>query len=56
MLVDIGVLLDLADDRILAVAARDQPRKRKIVLHAAMLLGVQAIQNALSVFKWFGTI
>jgi hypothetical protein len=47
MVIDVALLLDLADKRTPAVAAGDQARKGKIVLDAAMLLGVPAIQNAL---------
>jgi hypothetical protein len=50
MVIDVALFLDLAHDRTPALGARDQPRKRKIVLHAAMLLGVSASQNALNAF------
>src|SRR5262249_55974733 len=51
MVIDVTLLLDLADNRTPAVTAGDQPRKGEIVFHAAMLLGVPAVQNNLNAFE-----
>ena len=50
MVIDVALLLDLADDRTPAVTAGDQARKGKIMLDAAVLLGMPVIQNALNAF------
>ena len=50
MVIDVALLLDLADNRTPAVTAGNQTRKGEIMLDAAMLLGVPAIQNALNAF------
>jgi hypothetical protein len=40
MVIDVSLLLDLADDRAAAVPASDKTRERKIVLHSPVLFGV----------------
>jgi hypothetical protein len=50
MVIDVALFLDLADDRTPAATAGDQARKGKIMLDAAVLLGVPAIQKALNAF------
>jgi hypothetical protein len=48
MVIDVALLLDLTDDRTPAVTASNQARKGKVMLDAAVFLGVPAVQNALN--------
>ena len=54
VVVNVTLLLHLADNRTSAMAAGDQPRERKIVFHAAMLLSVPVIEDALHALPQFG--
>ncbi len=47
VVVDVTLLLDLADHRAAAMAASDQAREGEIVFHAAVFSGVAAIQHLL---------
>jgi hypothetical protein len=47
VIVDVALLLDLADHRAAALAASDQTRESEVVRHAAVLLDKAAIHHTL---------
>ena len=53
VVIDVALLLDLADDRAAALGAGDQSREREIVLAAFGLAGVAAVENALNPLPQF---
>ena len=53
MVIDVSLLLDLADDRAAAVPASDKTRERKIVLHSPVLFGVTAVKHTLDSLPQF---